>query len=268
VVVLGFLLKGGVSISLFSSFARRCAAFVPACRITKTIDSFKMRLDTTQFLDAKLLYLGRYEVDTVAAIKRLVRPGDVVVDVGANIGFLSLTLGAIVGSKGHVFAFEPSDWTFDRLNENLKLNPFSWITTKRAAVGDQDIPTLQMVLPCGYRLDGRDTATKQDVPFVKLDTVLSTCDRIDFIKTDTDGHEPAVIDGARSIIERFKPTILLEVAPDHTARSGQDLHGTFAYLKSLGYTFESNSGESVADPFAEAATLRKNGSYNIIAVNR
>ena len=189
---------------------------------------------------------------------------DCVFDVGANIGWMTLHLASQVGAAGRVFAFEPSEWTYERLTHNLRLNEFPWVNAVHAAVGPADRSDVELMLPCGYRLDGRNTATKQRVPVVKLDSAIDGLDRVDFIKSDTDGYEPGVFEGAAATLQKYRPILLFEVAPDHARRAGYSLEQTFANLSKLGYRFENESGGTI-DPIAEMANIAPNKSINVVA---
>jgi FkbM family methyltransferase len=242
---------------------RRAASLIPERDVIKTLPDFKMRLNTAHYIDFKILY-SSFEPNTIAVFKRLVKPGMTVIDVGANIGWMTLHLASLVGETGRVFAFEPSEWTYERLNHNLRLSNFPWVMAVHAAVGPSDISNIELMLPCGYRLDGKDTATKQHVPVVALDTVVGEDVRVDFIKSDTDGFEPGVFEGAAGILQKYKPIVFFEVAPDHTRRAGHNLEQTFANFTKLGYRFE-NETEQTIDPIVEMAKIPFNKSINVLA---
>src|SRR5690348_2077690 len=80
-------------------------------------------LDLSQGIDLYNYLFGEFEIQTSAALRRIVRPGNCVLDIGANIGAHTLTLAKLVGSAGKVFAFEPTDFAFEKLQTNLSLNP-------------------------------------------------------------------------------------------------------------------------------------------------
>lgn len=245
--------------------ARWIAAQLPEFEHAKNLSEFKIRLLSSQFIDFKILCGTSHEPETIAALKRLVKPGMTAVDVGANIGWITLHLASLVGANGKVIALEPSDWTYERLLHNIQLNAFSWVIAERAAVGSDDISDVQMLLPRGYRLDWKDTATKQNVSLIKLDTAMAKHGRIDFIKSDTDGYELQVFKGAREILSKYRPILLIEVAPEAAPQSRGELIQLFSYLSEFGYQFEDESGKLV-DPRAEMNRLSgRSESINVIA---
>src|SRR5579863_3193761 len=80
-------------------------------------------LDLHEGIDFSIYLLGAFERSTVSTLKKLVKPGDVVFDIGANIGAHTLGLARSVGPTGRLYAFEPTDFAFAKLQQNLKLNP-------------------------------------------------------------------------------------------------------------------------------------------------
>src|SRR4051812_5528651 len=80
-------------------------------------------LDLNEGIDFSIFLLGSFEPSTVGTLQYLVRPGDVVLDIGANVGSHTLRLAQFVGTAGRVYAFEPTDYAFQKLQKNLTLNP-------------------------------------------------------------------------------------------------------------------------------------------------
>src|SRR5258706_11932994 len=86
-------------------------------------DGVTYDLDLSQGIDFAI-YLGNiYERQTKAALRQLVSPASLVLDIGANIGAHTLHLAQLVGPNGRVIAFEPTDYAFRKLCRNLELNP-------------------------------------------------------------------------------------------------------------------------------------------------
>src|ERR1700680_1562623 len=86
-------------------------------------DGVTYDVDLSQGIDFAI-YLGNiYERQTRAALRRLVSPSSLVLDIGANIGAHTLHLAQLVGPTGRVIAFEPTDYAYRKLTRNLELNP-------------------------------------------------------------------------------------------------------------------------------------------------
>jgi FkbM family methyltransferase len=88
-----------------------------------TRDGITYDLDLSQGIDFAIYLANIYERQTRAALRRLVAPGSLVLDIGANIGAHTLSLASLVGPAGRVLAFEPTDYAFRKLSRNLELNP-------------------------------------------------------------------------------------------------------------------------------------------------
>jgi FkbM family methyltransferase len=177
---------------------------------------FTLRGDTV--VGRSLHAYGEFAGDEVDSILSLVRPGDQVVDAGANIGFHSLALASAVGPEGSVTAIEPQRYCFQLLCANLTLNQVTTVLPVRAAVGDTPglcrIPRLNPLAPhnagATQVLDpGQETAGSDEVPMITLDGLrLGRCD---FIKVDTEGFEDRVISGGRRTLEACHPALYVEV---------------------------------------------------------
>jgi FkbM family methyltransferase len=232
------------------------------------VRDFQMFLDPCQHIDTKIDLAGEFEPETVDAISRVLRPGMVAMDVGANIGYLSLVMASLVGSEGRVIAFEPSDWTFERLSRNVAINPSLRIDAHRLAVGDHSQDDVELRLPRGYRLDGSDTSALQTVGVTTIDEFVEkhSLIQLDFLKSDTDGFEPAVMRGASETLRRFKPLVLFEVAPEALESQNSSPDDLFGPLIEIGYTFfaDSNLGIEV-EPKAVIAQIATGVSVNLLA---
>src|SRR5260370_653679 len=92
-------------------------------RATVRRGGLRWSLDLNEGIDFSIYLLGAFERSTVSTLRKLVKPGDTVFDIGANIGAHTLGLARSVGASGHVLAFEPADFAFAKLKRNLALNP-------------------------------------------------------------------------------------------------------------------------------------------------
>jgi FkbM family methyltransferase len=178
----------------------------------------KLRVHSDSSSAAKAYYLGFPDFWEFVFLSRLLRPGDEVVDVGANVGVYTLFLADRVLPGGQVVAFEPDDVNLERLHENLHRNQFDHVRVEPSAVGDR----------CGEGrfLAGQDSVGHlADVPadagrvvtvaVTTLDASLGDLTPI-FCKVDVEGHEEAVVAGAQLLMRRGYPVVWqLEVNSDH-----------------------------------------------------
>jgi FkbM family methyltransferase len=197
------------------------------------------------------VYREGYEPQVVAALSRLVRPGDVCADLGANVGFFTLLLSRLAGPAGRVVAFEPRDDMAGYLERNLAGS--TGIDVCRAAVSDGGADRVELhsgewgtevrstILPdLAQReaLDGRQVVT---VPAVTLDDSFGPGERLDLVKVDIEGAESVVLEGAHRILGEQRPVFVVEFHRD----VGWPIVG---HLADAGYRFESWDGTRIGTP--------------------
>jgi len=242
-----------------------------AAPIEHTVGGFRMRLWRDQVIDSQLYYTGSFEPDAERTIRRLVREGDVVVDIGANIGYLTLHLARQVGVQGQVFAFEPVDQTFGRLTTNIRLNDLPQVTPIQAGVSDTTSQEVSVTIDSSYRLDGRNETCEQRIGLTTLDDFVETqgLNRLNFVKIDTDGMEVRVLQGAQRSLERFRPSILTECGPRDLREAGSSADALIGMLESLGYQFY-NPGTltPIRNLNSRLEKLRDNTSLNLVAIHK
>ncbi len=172
-----------------------------------------MNIDLQQRIDANIFFVGGWEPDTAATIDKLVPVGGVVLDVGANIGFVTLVLAGRVGPSGRVIGFEPTAWTYRRLCANVDLNTLPQITTVHAGLSDIAQVCDEADVPYGYWLDNGFRTERQSILLLTLDGYLAEhpIERLDFIKCDTDGMEEKVFVGGIETLRRFRPALHFEL---------------------------------------------------------
>lgn len=180
---------------------------------------------------------GEFAGDEVDSILSMVRPGDHVLDLGANIGFHTLALAAAVGPSGQVTSVEPQRFCFQLLCANVTLNQLTTVTCLRAAVGAAPghctVPRLDPTLrhnagATTVSLDALANGPTDIVPMVTVDSLdLARCD---LIKIDTEGFESQVVEGAHRTLDTHRPVLYIEV---HDRENLQRLH---TRLKPLGYS--------------------------------
>jgi FkbM family methyltransferase len=230
---------------------------------------FKINIDRSQFIDTQLYYGGVFEPETVKAIRQLVHAGDTVFDVGANIGYMTLVLASCVGEKGKVVAIEPSTWAFDRLVKNVKLNNIRQVACEHAGLGDVTEKNVKLTVPCGYRLDGKNTAVEETVDIFSLDDLVQIrgIQRLDFVKIDTDGMEGAILRGALNTLECFRPKIVFELGPGNLEAHNESPGDLISTLQDLRYSlFKAGTLQPIDDVNAIIGTLHGSETMNIVAL--
>lgn len=231
---------------------------------------FRIHIDLDQRIDAKIYYSGAWEPDTVRTIEKLLPEDGVAIDIGANIGYLTLVMAARVGPRGRIVAFEPTTWTYGRLRANVELNPMPQIETVQIALSDEERLYSEEDIPYGYRLDGRVMTHREAIRTTTLDDYLAEhpLSRLDFIKCDTDGMEEQVFKGAIDTLKRFGPAIHFELYQGTASDGGPSAERLLHTLEQMGYRFHH---EGSLLPFDDCDTVVRelramNRCANVVAL--
>lgn len=147
---------------------------------------------------------GQYSESEVAVMRQFLRPGDTAIDIGANIGDLTLPLSQMVGDEGKIFAFESHAENFNVLCANLALNGVVNVMPINAFVASSpDVET-------GSSVWGPDAyvSKRWQTPFVQLDSLDLAA--MHLLKIDVDGNELDVLKSGAMQIERFRPVLYFE----------------------------------------------------------
>ncbi len=228
-------------------------------------------------LSLGLLADGRLEPNEFALLDRVLQPGMVFLDAGANEGIYTLFASAKVGPKGRVIAVEPSPRELAQLHANLRLNETKNVEVVEQALAER-IGTLRLRL-AEERHSGQNTLGEFAYPDViaagEIQVAATTIDQmirelelkmLDVIKLDLEGAEIRALAGASRSLEKFKPLVLVE-ALDSALRKQQ---GSTADLLAL---LESASYEifAIDDETGRPLPYRQQGmklSSNIVATHR
>jgi FkbM family methyltransferase len=171
---------------------------------------------------------GDAEPEVQRALQEFVEPGQVVYDVGANIGFFTLLLARLVGPGGRVFAFEPMPENAVALRHNVALNGLANVTVVQKAVSSES-GTAQLLLSPHSAFHSLDLegASKRDVLGPKsgeISVETITLDEFvaedpvrvpDLIKLDVEGAEVIALEGMRRVLESAQPLLLCELHGTH-----------------------------------------------------
>ena len=196
---------------------------------------FRFAVDPKSYIDRTLYYLRVWEGYTTAFVESCLRPGMVAIDAGANIGWYTLAMARAVGPAGLVYAFEPADEELTRLRSNVRLNALENVRVKPLALAEAEgWTTLSDTLDAGTTYVG---GGKRPIATTSLDRLVADerLERVDFIKMDVEGSELNVLRGAREVLRRFRPMIMVELEPVPLSRMGTDPQTVIAFLRSEGY---------------------------------
>lgn len=249
----GFLLSPPGASRLPRSALRRLFRYASA---KITVDDFDgdlcLTLDLSEHMQRRIFWMGRYSEDIGCLLDSMLEPGMTVLDVGANIGEISLLCAKRVGPQGRVFSFEPIDGIADELSAHVHMNGLEQVFIERCALGDVERSAVPIYLSCGQDVnDGhsglgslyggeRGETPLQRIEVTTLDRWVSTkseIQRIDLIKIDIEGAELACLRGAVESLKRFRPRIIVEVQDFTAQKAGYRATDILDFLASLDYEF-------------------------------
>lgn len=193
---------------------------------------------------AGLIVRGTLEPSVQEALRRLLAPGAVFYDIGANVGFFTLLGARLVGPEGHVVAFEPVPACARAVARNIELNGFAHAEIRAAAVAATSGEGRLLVVgeaswshlaSTGRHADARDEISVEVVAIDEL-VAAGAVAPPDVVKIDVEGAELQALEGMRAMIERARPAIVCEL---------HDTNAEFcALMDDLGYVTTNLDGPS------------------------
>jgi FkbM family methyltransferase len=239
-------------------------------RLFVLADGQRLVADPFEFIGLELASSSTYEPDTVSTLRSVLKPGMVVLDVGANIGHHTLVAAGLVGSTGAVHAFEPDPAVFNELMENVALNGYEQVSCQNTPLSsDAGSATLYLgnsdvtnsLAPTMNHSDRTVTVRTETLDNYVNRRGLS---RVDVIKIDVEGAERLVLEGAATTLQRFRPILIVEFS-QHSKAFGYTDADLRQYLENLDYRLFLTG----PPPFE---LLRNEGEnmlfYNVLAMHR
>lgn len=206
--------------------------------VVKPIEGdFNICCDTSTWIGSKIVYVGDYEPELKKIFKSIIKKGDHVLDVGANVGFHTLFFAQLVGNEGSVTSFEPVPNNYLALNININLNGFLHIKALNIALSNKhEKVTIDVDInsknPGSYNLFEKGGHTQIECHIG--DDIIGN-QKVDFIKIDVEGYESFVIDGLLETIKMHKPKIIFEYDKHYHQKTGRSENYIFTLLASHGY---------------------------------
>jgi len=185
---------------------------------------------------------GRLDQAIEDTLVSLIHEGDVVMDIGANIGYFTAVMATQVGGNGHVYSFEPVPGTFHHLLVTCECNSFHQVNAKNIALGRSSGKVMMRCDPAvagwaslhNHVTGGQGTLV--EVEMQKLDELLGNGEILapSLIKIDVEGHEYDVLAGAQELLRRYKPKLIFEYNRTASIAAGWDLQKVCELLQVCG----------------------------------
>jgi FkbM family methyltransferase len=189
----------------------------------------------------------------------LIREGQMIFDVGTNIGETLLNFARLTGEQGYVYGFEPDEENYNNAQKNIHLNNFKNIHVFRQAVSDKKEMVklfcvephnrgMNRILEQGDEQEGRFTILETTT----LDSIVqeNNIKRVDVMKIDIEGYEMHAIKGAIEMLKRFRPVLFIEVGYTRLINNKTSPNQLMKILEDMGYTiFHSETDQGITSNY-------------------
>jgi len=199
----------------------------------------------------------------------LIRPGDVVLDVGTNVGETLLNFARLVGPNGRVYGFEPDERNFKNVPRNTGLNYFKNVRVFNLGVSDRK-ETLKLFRVDPHNrgmnriLSETEAAEFDDFTTIEvntLDNVIAenALEKIDVMKIDIEGYEMHALRGAERLLSTQKPKLFIEVGYTRLLKNGTSPNEMVSFLHSFGYVVRHSETDELIDETYDFSPLGDGG---------
>ena len=202
-------------------------------------DGLRWSLNSADYGHSSLFWLGIKDPWDLHHLRQFVRPGDVILDVGANFGYYAAILATALDRQCRIHALEPNPANFDRLSRHLSWNGLlDIVRAHRLGVSDRP-ETVAMTQPA-ENSGHAAVVPNGEIKGVTLTTLDSFCeslamDRLDVVILDVEGYEERALMGAAQTLTRFKPLVFVEFFPPVMQRQDSSPEAAARILTGLGY---------------------------------
>lgn len=189
----------------------------------------------------------------------LVEKGDVILDVGTNIGETLLIFARLTGSEGFVYGFEPDDKNFKNAQKNISLNTFINVHVFKNAVSDKkELVKLYCVDPHNRGMNRiLEDGYNADDKFITLETTTidevvekNRIRKVDLIKIDIEGYEMHALKGAADTLNRLRPKLFIEVGYTRLIENKTSPNLLVTFLERLDYKlFDSQTEKRITSEY-------------------
>lgn len=220
------------------------AKSAPTQSIEKVRFGIKLSLNLQEYLQSWIYVFGAYELPTVKFIRSYLKPGDTAIDVGGQIGYLSLVMATSADRKVSVLSFEPEHDNIRRFKANVALNELRNVELIEQAAGSS-VGTLKLYLSADSNAGTHSTIRENEnvsdkfieIPCTTIDHEIQqrSLKRVDLIKIDVEGGEIDVINGALNTLTSMQPVLITELGDALQKARGITTDEFKTFLSELGY---------------------------------
>lgn len=222
---------------------------------SRLFNGCKVICNLQDHIQRQMFFFGAFEPVESYLFNQFIQPGMIVIDIGANIGNYTLIACKAVGQSGMVYSFEPVDTNFKMLSRHIEMNILSDIVQLENLGVWSENKFLQFSLFdtelddnfTNYIMGEYDNVAKTTGCLsVSLDKYFEdkNIDRLDLIKMDIEGSEYFALQGAKNLIEKFRPVILMEINRINCQTIGYDSNIIADFFKELDYKMYLINGTS------------------------
>ncbi|HET6244032.1 MAG: FkbM family methyltransferase [Bacteroidetes bacterium] len=220
-------------------------------------DNINVNVNLNDWIQKQIYFFGIYEIEKTETYfwKKIIKPGFIILDIGANIGYYSLLASKLTGIQGKIYSFEPVKATFNKLLNNIQLNNFQNIFINNIAISDiegeielfvaDDLNTGTSSITLHHNFSGQKEIAKS----LPLDSFVQSnkeIHKIDLIKIDVEGSEFHVLKGMKYVLSEFQPFILIEILDEKLNLVNTNKEEVYAYMEKFNYfPFEIISSDKV-----------------------
>jgi len=233
-------------------------------------------LNLSEGIDLSIYLFGSFETNISKSLEKIIKKkSSTIIDIGANIGSLSLYFAKQIKS-GLVYAIEPTDYAYSKLLKNIKLNPalskkllpFQIMLTERKKIKPKTIhsswnlknSTSSHKIHKGILKPLKKAKTETLDQFVKKNKIRS----VDVIKLDVDGYELNVLKSGKKFLTKHKPLIIMEIAPYLYPEFGYSAIDLCNFTLSLGYKIYDINFSKIENINQFISSITHGSSKNVI----
>ena len=208
----------------------------------------------------ELLIKPSHEEFETEIFKKEIKKGNIVLDLGAHIGYYTLLAARLVGVKGKVFAFEPEPTNFALLKKNIEINNYQNVIPIQKAVSNENGKGRLYLKE--KKTQNRIYDSQEKDPFIEIETIKLEDyikEKVDFIKMDIEGSEAIATRGMIALFQKNQPMkMIIEFYPNLIKKSGEDPLEFLKLLKKYDFSLEKiNSQDKKLEPVENLEEISK-----------